>query len=154
MVPLLILLFIAVPIVELAILLEIGEAIGLWWTLALLIADSILGSLLMRSQGRRAWSRFTEAVRAGRPPAREVIDGALIVLGGALLVTPGFLSDVGGLAFLLPPSRAVIRRVLARRIGKRMVVSMTATGRPQPPPHHDVEGTATDVPRTTPRRLP
>jgi UPF0716 protein FxsA len=152
--PLLVLVFILVPIAEIALLLQIGDLVGLWWTIALLVADAILGSLLLRSQGRRAWRRFGEALQAGRPPAREVTDGALIVVGGALLLTPGFISDVGGLAFLLPPTRAVIRRLLLRRLGRRMVVSMTT---PRSPGNsggtYDVEGSATDV-ADEERRLP
>jgi UPF0716 protein FxsA len=97
---LLVVLFIVVPIAELAVLIQIGELIGVWWTIALLVADAILGSLLARSQGRRVWQRFNEALRAGRAPAREVMDGALVLFGGALLLTPGFLSDILG-AFLL-----------------------------------------------------
>src|SRR4051812_14164711 len=112
--PLLILLFIVVPIAELYVIIQVGQAIGALWTIALLIADSVLGSLLMRSQGRAAWRRFNEAVGAGRPPAREVLDGALVIFGGALLLTPGFLTDILGLLLLLPPSRAVIRRMLVR----------------------------------------
>src|SRR3954454_2667338 len=92
----LIVLFIVVPIAELAVLIQIGELIGVWWTIALLVADAILGSLLARSQGRAVWRRFNEALRAGRAPAREVMDGALVVFGGALLLTPGFLSDILG----------------------------------------------------------
>src|SRR5918997_3798415 len=103
MLPLLIVLFITVPILELFVILQIGELIGVWWTIALLIADSILGSILMRSQGRAAWRRFNDATRAGRVPAREVLDGALIVFGGALLLTPGFLTDILGLILLIPP---------------------------------------------------
>ena len=83
-------------------------------TLAFLIIDSLVGSWLLRSQGRQAWRRFSETLAAGRPPAREVIDGGLILLGGAFLLTPGFLTDLLGLALLLPPSRAVVRRVLAK----------------------------------------
>ena len=76
---LLVALFILVPIAELAVIIQVGQAIGVWWTIALLIADSILGSLLMRSQGRAAWRRFNEAVRASRVPAREVADGVLVI---------------------------------------------------------------------------
>src|SRR5919206_3520483 len=103
----LVLLFIAVPIAELAVIIQVGQAIGVWWTIGLLIADSILGSWLMRHQGRSAWRRFNEAVQAGRVPAREVLDGALLIFGGALLLTPGFISDIVGLVLLLPPSRAI-----------------------------------------------
>jgi UPF0716 protein FxsA len=154
--PLLVLIFILVPIAELAVIIQIGQAIGVWWTVALLLADSILGSLLMRAQGRTAWRRFTEALQAGRPPAREVVDGAFVLLGGALLVTPGFLSDIFGLLLLAPPSRAVIRRLLLRRVMHRMTIAMVggAGGRTVPPPgpgdgrsprqDYDVEGTAHD----------
>ncbi len=144
-------LFIVVPLLELAVILEIGREIGVGPTIAVLIADSVLGSLLMRAQGRAAWRRFTQATRSGRPPAREVIDGALIIAGGALLLTPGFITDALGLALLLPPTRAVVRRVLARRLLKRMVAGMTVPP-PRPPPagrtetrtpggRPDVEGT-------------
>src|SRR5919199_3606483 len=120
---LLIVLFIVVPIAELAVIIQVGQLIGVWWTIALLLADSVLGSMLMRSQGRAAWRRFNAALAAGRPPAREVLDGALVIFGGALLLTPGFITDIFGLAFLLPPTRAVLRRLLVRRFAHRMVVS-------------------------------
>ena len=107
---LLLLLFIVVPIAELAVIIQVGEQIGVWWTIALLIADSILGSMLMRSQGRIAWRRFNEALQAGRPPAREVLDGVLVIFGGALLLTPGFITDILGLVLLIPPTRALVRR--------------------------------------------
>src|ERR687894_1962063 len=105
----LLLLFIVVPIAELAVLIQVGQEIGVLWTVAILVADSILGSLLMRSQGRAAWRRFNAALQAGRPPAREVLDGVLIVFGGALLLTPGFLTDILGLVLLIPPTRALVR---------------------------------------------
>jgi UPF0716 protein FxsA len=151
--PLLLVLFIVVPIAELAVIIQVGQAIGLLPTVALLIVDSILGSLLMRSQGRIAWRRFNEAVRGGRPPAREVLDGALVLFGGALLLTPGFLTDVFGIALLLPPSRAVIRGILARRLLHRMTVSLAgaATASPRrraprgPAGTADYEGTAVEV---------
>lgn len=158
MFPLLVLLFIVVPIAELFVIIQVGEAIGVLPTIALLLLDSILGSMLMRSQGRRAWQRFTEAVQRGRAPARETIDGALVLLGGAFLLTPGFLSDILGAALLLPPTRALVRRLLARRFLGRMTASMTAGVGPRPwqrPATHayDVDGTATDVDRQPPPRL-
>jgi UPF0716 protein FxsA len=117
-------LFIVVPMAELAVIIQVGQLIGVWWTIAILVADSILGSVLMRSQGRAAWRQFNAATRAGRVPAREVLDGALVIFGGALLLTPGFLTDVLGLALLLPPTRALVRGVLARRLAQRMVASV------------------------------
>jgi UPF0716 protein FxsA len=142
----LVLLFIVVPIAELAVIIQVGQVIGVWWTIALLVADSVLGSVLMRSQGRAAWRHFNEATRAGRVPAREVLDGALVIFGGALLLTPGFITDVLGLVLLIPPTRALVRRLLARRLSQRMVVSMT-TARVRPRRADDIEGTAVEVDR-------
>jgi UPF0716 protein FxsA len=144
---LLVVLFIAVPIAELAVIIQVGQAIGVWWTIALLVADSILGSLLMRSQGRAAWRRFNEALRSGRTPAREVADGVLVIFGGALLLTPGFLSDIFGLLFLLPPTRAVIRRLFLREAMRRITVTMMGARAPRGGggPDDDLEGTAVDV---------
>jgi UPF0716 protein FxsA len=124
MLPLLFLIFIVVPLAELYVIIQVGEWIGVLPTIALLLVDSILGAMLMRSQGRLAWRRFTEATSAGRPPAKEVIDGALVLLGGAFLLTPGFLTDILGVSLLLPPTRAVIRRILARRLLHRMTASL------------------------------
>jgi UPF0716 protein FxsA len=135
MVLVLLLLFIVVPIAELYVIIQVGEAIGVVNTILLLILDSLLGSLLMRSQGRAAWRRFNEAVAAGRVPAREVIDGALVIFGGAFLLTPGFLTDIVGVILLLPPTRAVVRRILVGRFARRVVVSGP----------RDFEGTATEV---------
>ena len=151
---LLVLLFIIVPIAELALLIQVGQAIGVWWTIALLIVDSLLGSLLMRSQGRAAWRRFNAALGSGRPPAREVADGVLIIFGGALLLTPGFISDIAGILFLLPPTRALIRRVFLRQAIRRMTASMRVTAFPAGGgapfgrgADADYEGTAVDVER-------
>jgi UPF0716 protein FxsA len=154
--PFLLLLFIVVPIVEIYVIIQVGQAIGALWTIVLLIADSILGSMLMRSQGRAAWRRFQLALAEGRVPGREVIDGVLVIFGGAFLLTPGFCSDVFGLLFLLPPTRAVIRRLIIRRFGFgffSVIPGMNVRGgaREPHPGGADVEGTATEI---DPRRLP
>jgi len=148
----LVLLFVLLPIVEIYAIIQVGQAIGAPWTIALLIADSILGSILMRSQGRVAWRRFNAALAEGRPPAREIFDGALVILGGALLLTPGFVTDIVGLALLLPPSRALVRVLLARRLAGRIGASFTAHGRTTRPASadYDVEGTASEI-RDRPR---
>jgi UPF0716 protein FxsA len=139
----LVLLFIVVPIAELAVVIQVGQAIGVWWTVAILVLDSILGSVLMRAQGRTSWRRFNEAIGAGKVPAREVLDGALVIFGGLLLLTPGFITDFLGLLLLIPPTRALVRAVLARRLTHRMVASMS---RPPVPRSDDiVDGTAVDV---------
>src|SRR3954449_6702451 len=93
--------FIVVPIAELFVLIQVGGLIGVWPTIALLVADSILGAFLMRQQGRVAWMRFNAAVDEMRPPAKEVANGALVIFGGALLLTPGFLTDILGFILLL-----------------------------------------------------
>lgn len=111
---LVVLLFIVVPILELYVIIQVGGLIGVWPTLALLLADAILGSVLLRHQGRGAWRRFNEALSAGRFPGREVVDGLLIVIGGTLLLAPGFITDVFGLLFLIPPTRAIVRAILRR----------------------------------------
>ncbi len=123
----LVMLFIAVPIAELYVLIQIGQAIGVLPTIALLILDSVLGAMLMRSQGRAAWMRFNRALAEGRVPGKEVLDSALVIFGGALLLTPGFLSDILGLILLLPPTRALVRRALVARFGG-MLVANAATG--------------------------
>jgi UPF0716 protein FxsA len=122
----LVFLFIVVPIAELYVLIQIGQAIGILPTIALLILDSILGAALMRSQGRAAWMRFNAALAEGRVPGREVLDGALVIFGGALLLTPGFLSDILGVILLLPPTRAIVRTVLVRRFGGCIVAGATS----------------------------
>lgn len=151
--PLLILLFIVVPIAEIYVIIKVGEAIGALWTVALLIADSILGSMLMRSQGRQAWRRFNAAIAAGRPPAREAFDGALVIFGGAFLLAPGFITDALGLSLLLPPTRALYRRFIVHAVLGRTPAgraAMFASRRARRPPG-DVEGTAHEVPHDPPR---
>jgi UPF0716 protein FxsA len=120
----LILVFIAVPIAELYLIYLVGDAIGVLPTLLLLAADSLLGSVLLRSQGRSVWNRFNEAIAAGRVPRREVMDGVLVIFGGAFLITPGFLTDIVGLVLLIPPTRRVVRRTVERRLGRRVEVGM------------------------------
>jgi UPF0716 protein FxsA len=145
---LLVMLFIAVPLLELYVILQVGDAIGAFWTILLLAADSILGSLLLRSQGRAVWRRFNEALATGRMPHREVQDGVLVIFGGAFLITPGFLTDILGLLMLLPPTRALIRRYAMRRFAQRMTMRVERTGT------GDVEGTAVEYePPSAPRRL-
>lgn len=147
----LLLLFIAVPIVELYGIYLLGDAIGIIPTLLLLAVDSVLGTVLLRSQGRAVWRRFNEALAAGRMPQREIQDGVAVIFGGAFLITPGFLTDIFGLLLLLPPTRAVLLRYGARVIAKRMATRITAAdARPR---GYDVEGTAAERPPADPPRL-
>jgi UPF0716 protein FxsA len=116
----LLLIFIVVPIAELYVIIKIGGAIGILPTLALLVADALLGSFLLRQQGRGAWMRFNRALAENRLPHKEVFDGVLIVFGGALLLTPGFITDIFGLVLLIPPTRALVRAFAARMVRGRM----------------------------------
>jgi UPF0716 protein FxsA len=160
---LLVLLFIVVPIAELYVIIQVGQWIGVVPTLILLLADAILGSMLLKHEGRGAWRRFNEALAARRFPGREVADGVLIVIGGTLLLTPGFITDIFGLFLLVPPTRAIARRLLKRlTLGRFAVVSVGSFGAPptgsgpdQPPSRdYDFEGTAEEVPPNGEPRLP
>ena len=122
----LIALFLIVPFLELYVILEVvGPALGAPLTILLLPADSVIGALLFKSQGRSVWRRFNTALSEGRVPHREVIDGVLVIFGGAFLITPGFLSDIVGALLLIPPTRSLVRRFLVRRLGRRLVVSVS-----------------------------
>jgi UPF0716 protein FxsA len=120
-------LFILVPIVELWAILQVGQLIGVIPTVALLLVDSIVGIWLLRHQGRLSWRRFRETLAAGRVPANETADGALVIFGGALLITPGFVTDILGLLMLIPGSRDLIRRIVIRRA---VIAGATSVGGP------------------------
>ena len=126
--PVLVLLFVVIQIVEIWLLIQIGQAIGGWQTLVLLLLDSILGAALLRHQGRRTWRAFRLALDERRVPAREVADGVLVLVGGTLLVTPGFLSDVVGVLCLLPPTRALLRPMLTRFVAHRLGLTGVVAG--------------------------
>ena len=152
-------LFLALPIAEIYVIIQVGDAIGVAPTIALLILDGFLGAALARSQGRAAWERFNRALTDGRVPANETFDGAMIIVGGALLLAPGFITDVIGFALLLPPTRAVFQSVVARFARRRVafgwaIPSSRPSGagarpaagpRPGPARDYDYEGTAHEV---------
>jgi UPF0716 protein FxsA len=140
-------LFIVVPIVELWLIIEIGSLIGVLPTIALLLADALLGSLLLRHQGRGAWRRFNAALAERRFPGREVADGLLIAVGGTLLLTPGFVTDAVGLILLIPPSRAIVRRLMRGYVGRRFVVvgGPGPTGPGQADRSYDFDASAEEV---------
>jgi UPF0716 protein FxsA len=149
-VAILVALFIVVPIAELYVIIQIGSLIGVWPTIALLLADAVLGSLLLRHQGRGAWRRFNAAIAERRFPGREVADGLLIAIGGTLLLTPGFLTDIVGAIFLIPPTRAIVRRLMRGYVGRRFVIvgmpgSGGSTGPATPRRHYDFDATAEEV---------
>ena len=118
----LVLALIVVPLVEIYLLVQVGQVIGPLPTIALLLAMSLLGAYLLRREGARTWRAFRTAMGSGRVPAREVADGALVIFGGALLLTPGFATDLLGLACVLPVTRAGLRTVLTRVVAARLGV--------------------------------
>jgi UPF0716 protein FxsA len=113
--------FVLVPIVEIYVIIQVGQAIGAWWTILLLIADSIFGSWLIAHEGRRAWRALSVALSSGRMPSRELADGALILIGGTLMISPGFVTDAVGILLILPFTRPFARTVLTRVVSRRLV---------------------------------
>jgi UPF0716 protein FxsA len=116
------LILLAATIVELAVLVAVGHAIGVLATIGLLIVASLVGAVLLRHEGARTLRAFIEALRTRRPPHRELLDGMLIAAAGVLIVLPGFVSDALGLLLLLPPTRALVRRRLLRSASRRTPV--------------------------------
>jgi UPF0716 protein FxsA len=120
----LLLLFILVPTAELYLFIKIGSRLGLGPTLAIIIVTAVLGASLTKSQGRRAIEKFQAATAAGRMPAKEAIDGLMILLAGAVLITPGFLTDTVGFLLLVPSFRAIVAGYAGKRLkGKIQVVT-------------------------------
>ena len=128
------LLFLVVPLLELFVIIQVGQAIGALNTIAVLVVMSVVGGWLMKREGMATLRRFQRKLSEGRLPENELIDGFLILFGGALMLTPGFLSDVLGTALLLPPVRAAIRPVIRRQVGKRVTIGGSFSG----PGHGDV----------------
>jgi UPF0716 protein FxsA len=118
---LLVVAFVVVPLVEIYVIIQVGQVIGPWWTILLLIADSILGSWLVKREGGRAWRALRTALEERRMPARELADGMLILVGGAFILSPGFVLDAIGLLCILPLTRPIGRRALSRLISRRLV---------------------------------
>jgi UPF0716 protein FxsA len=126
--------FVVVPLVEIYVLIQVGQVIGVWWTLLLLIADSIYGGWLIRHEGGRAWQALTNALNSGQMPAKELADAALILVGGTLMLSPGFVTDAMGIVLILPFTRPVARRVLTRGVSKRLVAGFVDVRQgPRPP---------------------
>lgn len=117
----LVLVFLVVPLVELYVLIQVGSAIGALNTIALLLLMGVAGAWLMKREGLAVVRRVQSQLRSGRMPAADVADGFLILFGGALMLTPGFLTDILGLALLFPPLRTLVRVGLARRMFVRVI---------------------------------
>lgn len=127
------LLFVAllvVPLVELAVIIAVGRVIGGWQTLLLLLVESALGAWLVRHEGLRTWRALADALQTGRMPSRELADAALVLVGGTLLLTPGFLTDVAGFFMILPPTRPIARRGLEAVVSRRLLRGFWGTRPP------------------------
>lgn len=129
--------FVVVPLVEIYVVIQVGQVIGPWWTIALLVLDSLLGAWLVKREGRRAWRALRQALDSYRPPAKELADGALVLIGGTLLLTPGFATDVLGFLLVLPFTRPVFRRALSAYVGSRVTVLAAGRARRGPGPTAD-----------------
>src|SRR5688500_14258051 len=121
-------LFLVVPIVELAIAIQVGRWIGALPTIVLLIAESMLGAWIVRREGAAAWRALTESAQSGRPPTRELADAVLVLVGGTLLLTPGFLTDIVGFLFVIPATRRLVRGPVSRWLGRAVARRVVAGG--------------------------
>ena len=170
MLPLFVAALIIVPLIEIFVIIQVGQLVGPWWTIALLVLSSVIGAVLMKREGSRAWERFTAALNRGKIPAKETADGGLVIFGGALLLTPGFVTDLVGLLMLIPGSRDIARRFM---VARAIDIGVGGMGRPavwgmrgarwgsrgyrsyryasarRPATDYDVEGTATEVKDST-----
>jgi UPF0716 protein FxsA len=144
-------LFVVVPLLEIYLIVQAGQAIGVGWTILILVADSILGAVLLKREGAAAWRALRDAMASYRMPARELADGALVLVGGTLLLTPGFVTDAVGFFFILPFTRPLARRALTAVITRKFLGGPggPATGaggrtRQRPGPHSVVQGEVVD----------
>ena len=110
-----------VPLLEIYLIVRAGQAIGLGWTIVILVLDSVLGAVLLKREGGQAWRALRDALSSYRMPAKELADGALVLVGGTLLLTPGFLTDAAGFFFILPFTRPLARRALTAFVSRRFL---------------------------------
>ena len=141
------------PVAEVFVAIKVADAIGVLLTLLLIVASWPIGTWTLRARGRTAMRRLSAALAQGRAPGNEVLDGALGLAGGVALMIPGFITDVVGIALLLPPSRAAARAVIARNLRNRLLLRAVSFG--AGPRHYDVDSTAVDAePPSIDRRPP
>ena len=141
--------FLVVPIVEIYVIVQVGQQIGALPTVLLLIFESALGAWIVRHEGSRAWRALQTAATSGQLPSRELADAALVLVGGTLLLTPGFVTDIVGFFFILPPTRPLARRLLIGFFMRRAVVAVTRFGPTGPgggPPYGPGRGSGRVVP--------
>ncbi len=110
-----------VPVAEIAVIVAVGTVIGGWQTFGLLLVESALGAYLVKREGRRSWQGLRAALNTGKMPGLELADAALVLIGGTLLLTPGFLTDIVGFFFILPATRPITRRWLQDVVERRLI---------------------------------
>lgn len=124
---LLFLLLVVMPLLELFVLIQIGQVIGAGWTIIALLAAAVLGAWVVRREGARAWQAFNGALHQGRMPAKELADGVLVLAGGVLMMAPGLVSDAMGLVLVLPFTRPLVRPLLVAFITPRIKESIASS---------------------------
>jgi len=132
--------FVGLPILEIYVIIQVGQVIGAVPTVLLLIFESILGAWLIKHEGRRAWNALQETLATGKLPGKELADAALVLVGGTLLLTPGFVTDIFGFFFILPFTRPLARKVLMMLVARRIVVSAPTIFRPPEDPPRPAGG--------------
>lgn len=153
-------LFLIMPVVELALLVQVDKLIGFWPTIGIIVMTGLMGGLLAKREGLSVWQRFNARMAEGGLPGTELLDGVIILVAGALLITPGVVTDFLGFLGLIPPTRSFIRKIAMKRIRKAMkkgsisVVGFDGEGmhpfynaEANPPPEPSWEGNARDLPR-------
>jgi len=123
--PILLILFIAIPIAEIATFIQVGDIIGLWFTIAVIILTAIVGSMLVRKQGLEVLSKFKTNVESGDIPLEPAIHGMFLLVAGLLLITPGFLTDIIGFALLVPPLRSILGHMVWEKIKNSSNIHVT-----------------------------
>ncbi|MEO3935239.1 FxsA family protein [Dermatophilaceae bacterium Soc4.6] len=123
----LVVLLLVVPLVEVAVIIAVGRTIGGWPTFGLLLLESAFGAWLVRREGARSWRALSEALTTGRMPSTQLADAALVLVGGTLLLAPGFLTDIGGFLLIVPVTRPLARRVLEGVVARGLLASVMAS---------------------------
>ena len=141
-------LLVAIPIFEVWLLIQVGQQIGVWPTVLILVVEAVLGAWLMRREGGRAWAALTAAFETGRVPTGELADAALVLVGGLLLMLPGFATDIVGFLFLLPLTRPLARKLVAFFLARRIERMGLPVVRPAQGQGDVIEGETVDGPPT------
>ncbi|MBL7022203.1 FxsA family protein [Patescibacteria group bacterium] len=108
-------LFIIVPLLELALLIEVGKYLGVWNTIALVLVTAVAGAMMMQLEGLRVWNNLQQDLMSMRMPTDNIINGVLILIGGIVLLTPGIITDIIGITLLIPFTRSIYRKILKKK---------------------------------------